>query len=315
MTNRLIPRLTAKGAEIRLTEIQDAVTAGVPIESLVNLDPREAIPNSTGGQAATDEDLQQCRSRVRGAVQAPSTTPGKDGRDLHGIQLGRALCEVINPLPSDAGHEGVWSFLSLYVFPDIVWERWTGEVHDGERRLPPDRWIGAQAGRDRNYLKASWYRWSVLGDVMETADPPLGEDEFLNLLERTAVARNRRLVVAAARAVSRHDSSHGGRMDFTRELMKAISYQTGARSLDLLSDEEIEALVEDQAAKVRSLQGARRAAPAPDSSLRSEALGAPAARHSSPAASPVGPAHEEKAAAVVPRRGFGILAKATRLIH
>lgn len=262
MNNLLIPRIDLRNAEARLLEIQKHLIAGGDAAELVELDPRDAVPNPTGGLRASASDIERWRTQIRAAV-SPITSNDKIANDRHGLELGRALCKLVDPIPGDAGHDGVWSFLSLYVFPDIVNERWPlTTMKDSERKLSADRWIGAQMTgvRDRNYIKASWLRYSALGDVMESARVPLGEDEFVNLLERTAVARNTRLVNAAARSVVQYDGSMG-RAEYCRGLMKLISYHTGARSLDLLTDAELVSLIKASAAHLERPETPTNAAP------------------------------------------------------
>ncbi|WP_156415652.1 hypothetical protein [Terrabacter sp. Soil811] len=165
----------------------------------------------------------------------------------HSMYLGQAIEEVIHPSPSDAAHDGAWSFLSLMLFPDVLAARWPASSDLSE--LARDRWIGNQVGRDRNYLKLAWRRWQVLGQVMTETQDPFGEDEFGALLERSAVARNTRLVQCAAREVASYGGDLG-RMDFTRGLMRGLTALTGPLQLDILSDRELVELVRDTARKV-----------------------------------------------------------------
>lgn len=247
---KLIPRLSTAHAVSRLLEIEERLKEGVPPASLVEFEHPGAHPNPTGGSVVTQGELRDWRNRVLAHVaEVPRADRHRD--NLHGIYLGRALENVFNPIPADASHDGVWSFLSLMVFPDVVAERWPMSS-DSDRRLPKDRWIGAQVGRDRNYLKLSWRRWRVLGEIMVQADPPLGEDEMDNLLERTSLARNVRLTRITARRIAAYDpnAAPGGRMIFTRLLMKAIRYQTGARMLDVLTDRALAELVDDLAEQI-----------------------------------------------------------------
>lgn len=244
MSSRLIPRLTSEGANLRFRDLQALLGQGLDPVDLVQLDASESRPNETGGQAASLEEIRDWRAKIRETV-TPIHVPSKAAHDRHGLELGRALNEFLDPIPGDAAHDGTWSFLSLYVLPDIVNERWPGSSGDEGFKLSIDRWVGAQTAgaRDRNYVKTSWQRYNVLGEVMETAENPLGEDEFVALIERSALARNKRLVQAAARAVASYDQSRQ-RMDFTRNLMKRLCYQSGARTLDLLSDAELSAFVD-----------------------------------------------------------------------
>lgn len=247
----LIPRITSAQARARLEEIQGAFEDGADARALVRIECPEAVPNATGGPPASWPDIQRWRDEVVDALPVLDGPKRKQFNDRHAIDLGRAVAEVIDPIPSDVAHDGTWRYLSLYVFPDVVAARWPAALQaDGRLRVPVDRWVGAPEGRDRNYLKTSWTRWVMLGDVLTGADPLLGEDELVQLMERSAVARNRRLIRATARVICSY-TGRLGRMDFARELLKAVCYQTGARSLDVLSDQELGDLVAQCAEPLR----------------------------------------------------------------
>ncbi|RLP11033.1 hypothetical protein [Propionibacterium australiense] len=263
MSFLLIPRLSTSEAHELLLEHSGVLGGGAPPDSLVRLDV-QGTPNPTGGAAASPSDLERWRQGIVervGGIDARS----REGRDELGVQLGRAIQEIICPIPADAAHDGTWSYLALVVFPDVVNRRWPGEWVNGQFTLPAERWIGRQTtGRDRNYLKLAWRRWVVLGEVMSEARPLLGEDEFGALLERTAVARNKRLVVAAARVIIQRGPGYpGGRMEFARQLMKRIAARTGPLLLDIRTDDELmDVVIAEADACFKSVQyrGARRAA-------------------------------------------------------
>ena len=268
MTHKLIPRFSPAQAAARLEESQEHLRQGKHPLELVQIELAGAIPNPTGGEAATHTDLSAWRVGLMNALNG-IRTGSKRENDIHSIELGKALDKVINPSPSDAAHDGVWSFLSLMVFPDVVHARWPADPITHE--LSRDRWIGRQLGRDRNYLKLSWRRWRALGTVMEEATTKLGEDEFGALLERSAVARNLRLVQAAAQEIVAF-TDDGARTEFARALMKRVTYQTGPLNLDVLSTEELTDLVRDCGASVLSLGAPRRAIVEP-SGLRARTHG------------------------------------------
>lgn len=255
MAQKLIPRFTTQQAGNRLEELQDLLNEGRRPLELVSPQMSEAVPNPTGGEAASHEDLMHWRRQVMDELSG-FTTGTKALNDRHGARLGRALSRVIDPIPSDAAHDGVWSFLSLNLFPDVVFARWPPESSTME--LSKDRWIGAQLARDRNYLKLSWRRWQVLGAIIDSAATPLGEDEFGALLERTSVARNERLVRLAAEEIVAF-SAHGSRMDFAREFMKILTFQTGPLSLDVLDDLELAEVIREASEDASTLSVPRRA--------------------------------------------------------
>lgn len=258
MTHKLIPRYSTGQAAMRIEEIQNHLADGRPISELVLTEPAGAVPNPTGGEAASSGELGTWRHGVLSLLHE-LPTGSKSDNDIHGIQLGKALSSVIDPSPSDAASDGAWSFLALSLFPDVVLARWP--AHPITHELSRDRWIGRQAGRDRNYLKLAWRRWQVLGPVMEAATAKLGEDEFGALLERSAVARNVRLVQVAAKEIIAF-SDDGARTEFARALMKRVTYQTGPLDLNILTTRELAELVRTCATEVLSLGAPRRAMPA-----------------------------------------------------
>lgn len=84
----------------------------------------------------------------------------------------------------------------------------------------------------------------MLGELTMTGNPLLGEDEYGGLFERSALARNPRIIVAAARRVLAFEQD-GSRSDYARALMTRITWNTGSRLLDILSDSELETLVDE----------------------------------------------------------------------
>lgn len=236
MNHKLIPRLTTEQAGSRLTEIEQRLADGAKGHELVRVDMGSATLNPTGGEAPTSSDLQAWRQAVIERMKG-ARTGTKTENDRHGARLGQAIADCINPSPSDAAHDGVWAYLSLWMFPDLVLQRWGSSPE----ALSVDRWIGSPLGRDRNYLKTSWRRWQLLGDILWEGSTPLGEDEFGGLLERTSMARNKDLLRAAARQVLMYSGSFG-RMEFTRLYMKELTYLSGPLHLDTLTNEELQAL-------------------------------------------------------------------------
>lgn len=242
---KLIPRFTPAQAGARLKDIQRRLARGDSGQDLVRIDMGEASLNPTGGEAPTSSDLDQWRKSVMARM--TGVLPGsKVANDRHSVVLGQALAECVAPSPSDAAHDGVWSYLSLWMFPDLVLQRWGASPSEGPNM---DRWVGTQLGRDRNYLKLSWRRWQILGDILNEGTTPLGEDEFGALLERTAMARNVPLVRSAARQILAY-SGEGSRMDFTRVFMKELTYLSGPLQLDTLDDQDLQRLTQEVADEV-----------------------------------------------------------------
>lgn len=249
MTGMLIPRLEAAEAMRAFSAHEEALSEGRDASDLVELDELGVV-NPTGGAAAGHQHVKQWRDEIVSRLDGIDLST-QEGRQRHGLVLGRAIAEVIDPVRADAAHDGVWSYLTLRVFPDVVHDRWPGERSQGRVNLSVDRWIGGTGNRDRNYLKLAWRRWMILGDIMETASPLLGEDEFGALLERSAVARNKPLVREVAKVILEYGPDQpGGRSEFTRGFMKLVCMKTGSLYLDILSDDEIRDFVRREAAGV-----------------------------------------------------------------
>lgn len=259
MSGTLIPRLGGAEAIQLFSDLEKQLGDGCPAAELVSTEELGVV-NPTGGPAPDARQIQQWRSDVMTRLRGIDMhDPG--GQPRFGLALGRAISDVIAPIKADAAHEGVWTYLALRVFPDVLYARWPGDIVQGQVKLPPDRWLGASGYRDRNYLKVTWRRWMVMGDIMETADPLLGEDEFLQLFGRSALARNKRLIREAARAILEFGSDQSGsRSYFSRDLMKAICSRSGAVFLDVLDDDDTRDFVQQQAVGLLRSRGRRAAA-------------------------------------------------------
>lgn len=253
MSRYLIPRLSTHAAGSRFQTIERQIRAGSAPHDLPYPGDEAAACVETGGRAADLNTLETWRASVLNALGDEQATDTQAAARYSAI-LGRTLAATIRPIPADAGHDGVWSYLALDLLPDVVLKRWPP---NSDGTLSKDRWIGAPFGRDRNYLKAAWWRWTVFGTQLLEGPQLLGEDELTQLTERSSLARNPRLLRIAATAVLTFDGSQ--RMGFTRELVKRLTWRTGTHLLDVLSDDELHAMVSDAVREVRSRPLTRRA--------------------------------------------------------
>lgn len=280
---KLIPRLEQGDALRRFLELDEAVKAGRDLTDLVLTEDPFSAPNPTGGVVIKREEIESARSAVlrdlRDAELGFVDRGEREKRILLDAVLGRALDRHFPFIQADAGHNEVWIYLSLMVFPDVVLRRWPPSTSTGRRkparramgpifadesseiRLPRDRWIGQGGGRDRNYLRTQWRRWRLFGDVLLQGRPPLGEDELVGLTERSSMARNESLAKICADTVLKFETLDSGvrldrlghplnRSDFARLLGRAVVLETGPRVLDILSWDELAAVVERAADSV-----------------------------------------------------------------
>jgi hypothetical protein len=233
MTKFVYPRLPLPYAEARISEIVKTMTdEGISgVQALARNEHPRAAPVATGGRVASSDYIAQVRAAVHQAVEPwwPATVARPQAAAFD-LALGHALHEQLRIIPADAAHDETWSFLTLVVFPDVAISRF------------PDMHASRLIGTRRNVLRRTWFRQEVLGDLLYSADRSLGEDELVGLFERSALARNRALIRRLAVAVLAYDGPMA-RSEWARDLYKRVTFSTGPRLLDALSDTELDAII------------------------------------------------------------------------
>ena len=149
-----------------------------------------------------------------------------------------ALYRTMQIVPSDAATEGVWSFLSLVLLPDVSLWRFPNR----DRREDYERILG----RPRNVFRRLWWRCFALGDA---ADGPLSlllEDEAVGLFERPTLGGDPRVASAIARAHLARvtGSSSASRTEVMRQAMKWLRRLSSIVALAALADRDLEMTVE-----------------------------------------------------------------------
>ena len=229
------PRLSDGDTLVRLHQVSAlAQTAPANLVQLAGAEHPNASPVATGAVIASPEQIALARETVvKALAQWLVGSPVPSGQTAQfDVALGQALHSAAALLPADAAHQGTWNFLSAVVFPDVVWTRFP-DLHE-------DRFLG----RPRNALRRAWTRYEVLGDRLVGSNGlPLGEDELVGLLERTSLARNRRLVRLLAAEVNEYRGS-AARSEFARRMYKRATHVTGPLLLDALSDDDLRRLVQ-----------------------------------------------------------------------
>ncbi|HET9896507.1 MAG TPA: hypothetical protein VFQ44_16390 [Streptosporangiaceae bacterium] len=231
------PRLSLPFAKTRFSEIVETKArdglAGV--QALAGTEHVRAAPVATGGRVASSEQIGNVREAILETIE-PWQRLGNSVPRLQvaafDLALGHTLHEYLQIVPADAAHDETWSFLTLVVFPDVAVFRFPN--------MHFDRFIGGP----RNVLRRAWHREEVLGELLYSAERPLGEDELVGLFERSALARNRALIRRLAVAVLAYDGLVA-RSEWARELYKGVTFTTGPRLLDALSDAEFDELIRE----------------------------------------------------------------------
>lgn len=234
----LYPRLGFGVAAQRLDELRSARERGESLEQFVAFRHPQAVWAATGGSVCRESDLEAVRDAVLDAVEPADLRVGipRSRQARVDLAMGRALTRSMDVNPADAGHDAVWSFLTLVVLPDVAVARFP-DLHE-------DRMLGGH----RNTFRRLWVRDRAIGDLMEGARNPLGEDEMVGIFERSELSRNPALVRAMARTVL--DSDAGNRSEFARAFYKRVRFHTGAYALDLHAEDELHQLCKGFAAEL-----------------------------------------------------------------
>lgn len=231
--NLVYPRLANADARLLAEELRAASHSGLDrVREFVDASHPRAAAVPTGGRPATEPEIGRVREDVleevgrwvNGTILARRSQPEFDA------VLGQSLHRALHIIPADAAHPETWNFLTLVVLPDVALTRFPTLIE--ERAL----------GGPRNVLRRAWTRWEVLGDLLMEGEPLMGEDELVGLLERTAVARNRRLARTLAEAVIRYGGRRA-RSEYARDLYKRVRHQTGPLMLDLYTESDLNDLV------------------------------------------------------------------------
>lgn len=223
----IFPRL-GRGVALSQLEVLREYSLHDPenISELARFHHPNSAPSPTGGTVVSISQLEDIRHEVLSEIgDWKNKIIGKSASTFDS-RLGTALHASLQIVPADAASEDVWSFLTLVVFPDIAYQRFPN--------LPDERCIGTP----RNTLRKTWLRREVLGDLLTSGDPILGEDELVGLFERTALARNRELVRALAESVIGYRGNLA-RSEYARKLYKIVNSSTGIFLWDALTPDEI----------------------------------------------------------------------------
>ena len=192
------------------------------------------------GRSITPKELELLRVKVLDDLAAAGFAAGfKISSSEHKANWDRALgASLLKHLPisaSQASENGVWAYLSTFVFWDFASWRYSSARksstltdNGGDEEVKS---IERSLGGQRNVLRKCWIRAYVLGpDLGVGSELPLPEamkeDELVNLFERSTLGDNHELARAIARTIYKHHPKATRRMDFTRELTKSVLRKT-----------------------------------------------------------------------------------------
>jgi hypothetical protein len=213
-----------------------ALHRGEPLAAVADAMPDRSpvvTYSPVGGQRASDDELADLRRAVvelahqHGFPGPPVRLAEFDGR------CARLVHERLAMIPHEASHEEVWSCLTCCWLLDIALWRF-GEEAD-ERRF-----IG---NVNRNTFRRLWWRAEILGPDVDLE--ALGEDELVNIMERSTIAGDRRLARTVAHEfIARVAGGETGeRMQLMREAMKRLLRLTPIVDFPALPDEGLRSTV------------------------------------------------------------------------
>lgn len=233
----LYPRLEPASASTVLFQLKELALN--ELEAVSATSHPEAAPAPTGGHPVDAMRLGGLRDRIRElAADAGYPKPLRRGHEqAFDRPCGRVLFTTMEIVTADAADEAVWSFLTLVLVPEI-----------GPWRFPerPDNRL---LGKPRNVFRRLWWRAWALGEDLEWAPEgctPLGEDEFVQIMERPSLGHNPRTARAIRDALWRAEAKGltVARSELMRELARRLRGLRSHIALEALSDEQLAARVD-----------------------------------------------------------------------
>lgn len=218
----LYPRLDTSTALGQLAQLKRLAPTESPTVAMQH--PKMEFA-ATGGQRVDVNHLQALRHAV---MQDLASVPEGAVGQFDAV-LGQSLAKHLEISRSEAAHEQPWTFLTLMVFPDVLLARF------------PDLTEARALGRPRNVLRRVWTIEQLIGFQLPGTVKPLSQDEYLNILERSALARVPNLARLVALELVRLEVPQ---RDFlTRHLLKRLTMDGGPLDLSLLSFGDLQAHV------------------------------------------------------------------------
>lgn len=183
------------------------------------------VYSPTGGARVSENQLQTLRDDVLNLAVGLGfpRQPTDVARRAFDRELAINLHGSMQLSAHEASSGDMWAFLGCVVLPDVV--RWRFPGDDAGSRV--ERFLGGARGT-RNAFGRVWWRAFTLQD-QGSADQYeilglLGEDEFVQLMERPRLSGSRRLVRLIAREFLDTVAMHPGfrRSEMLREVVKRL---------------------------------------------------------------------------------------------
>jgi hypothetical protein len=233
----LFPRLGALNGKMIIAE--RGGLSLLQLEKLGAVTHPQAAPGAVAGTPATVGLIRDVQEGIRGIAREAGYPKSMNGR-LFDTECARFLYETLKIVGSEAAEDGVWTFLSVVVVPEIA--AWRFPKKSEERVL----------GKPRNVLRRLWWRaWAFGPDLGAAPDgcTPLGEDELVQIMERPTVSGRPETAQAIRRALWRAEIAGlpASRSYLNREIaQRARAIQTQI-SFEALTEDQFDSLLDELA--------------------------------------------------------------------
>lgn len=234
----LYPRLDAHSADLLVQAQQGLTLAELHVHGASH--HADAVCSPTGGLPVGESQLRDLQATLRGLCEdfgfpAPLKTSKQGEFDR---VCGTILRRDMGIVPADAAEEGVWSFISLVLVPELAPWRF------------PSRHKDRLLGKPRNALRRLWWRAHVLGPDLTWVPPgctPLNEDESVQIMERPTIAKSGRLAQQLKQVLWRLESKGfaGSRAELLREVIKLIRAERSHIAMDAMHDNVLSAYLDE----------------------------------------------------------------------
>jgi Family of unknown function (DUF6339) len=245
------PRLHSATAYELLAEYSSLTTAELRARSAVDHPRMEWYP--TGPDRIRGQHLQDLQDIVRRIAAnhgypdlQVQRTPNYTRFDQ---EVGPELYQAMQIVPADAAHEGVWSFLSLVVLPDVALWRFPNR----QRRDDYERIVG----RSRNVFRRLWWRAYAFGP--DSRGSQLLEDEAVAIMERPTLGGDPRIARAIADTHLDCIRDHPGlsRTEVMRQAMKRVRRLASVLTIGALDDSGLADLIRETFDAAMAAQNSR----------------------------------------------------------
>lgn len=239
----LYPRLDAHRAALLVDEHADLSVEQLRERGATH--HADAGCSPTGGLPVSGQQLLDLQTTLRGLCEEFGfPRPLKTSRQGEFDRVcGTILRRDMGIVPADAAEEGVWSFLTLVLVPELAPWRF------------PTRHADRLVGKPRNALRRLWWRAHVLGPDLTWVPPacaPLNEDEFVQIMERPTIAKNARLAQQLKQVLWRAEMKgfRGNRAELLRDAIKLIRAERSHVAMDAMHNSVLAQYLDDVVGEV-----------------------------------------------------------------